>query len=81
MIYVDADPSEWSKKWGVIPLEKECENCKQEYICDVPVAINGYRGFEMRGHGCPENFKAATFTPIGEESKSWKNLLFGGPCE
>lgn len=76
MIYIDENPQEWANKHGITILKKECENCKQDIVCDVPIALKGYRGLEMRAHGCPEKFSAAVFVPIGEEKGKWDKLLF-----
>ena len=76
MIYIDGfTPQEWSDRWGVEIISSPCENCKESILLDVPIATSGYRGFEMRSHGCPENFKAATFVPIGDEAEKWKILF------
>jgi len=53
----------------------KCSTCKKSFKCDVPIAIKGYRGFEMRKHGCPEHRLGAVFTPIGDEKDAWNNII------
>ena len=77
MIYVDELPEYWSMKWGLEIETMTCSACKKDFIADVPIAMRGYRGFEMRAHGCPANRLSANFTPIGEERKEWQNIVVG----
>ena len=39
--------------------------------------MKGYIGLEMPSHGCPENFKGATFRPIGDQEVIWNKLMTG----
>lgn len=77
MIYVDEKPEDWSKKHGIDITKKDCCECKKDIICDVPIALKGYRGFQMRKHGCKEHRLAAVFVPIGDQKDKWNKLLFG----
>ena len=75
MIYVDTTPDEWTEKFGCEVTSHICCECKKEIVCDVPIAIKGYRGFEMRKHGCKEHRLAAVFVPIGKEKEFWSGLF------
>lgn len=76
MIYLDCNAKELTEKYGVEVSQAQCANCKELITLDVPIRIKGYVGFEMRRHGCPDNFLAAAFTPTSEEERSfWKKIL------
>lgn len=75
MIYVDTTSKEWTELHGITVEKHNCCECKQDIICDVPIAMKGYRGFEMRKHGCEGHRLAAVFVPIGKEKEEWDNII------
>lgn len=76
MIYPDITTKDWAEIHGLEIVKNTCENCKMDFLVDVPIAIKGYRGFEMRKHGCPDRFLSATFTPHGDsEKREWGEIF------
>ena len=76
MIYIDMDPQEFSKKYRIDITKEFCSACRKEFILDVPIAIKGYKGFEMRKHGCPDHRLAAIFKPVDKkEIDFWNGII------
>lgn len=67
MLFPLEDSETWSKKYKVSPSKGVCTNCKSQYDIDIPFADGSLRGFIMRDHGCPMNFRSVTFVVDGDD--------------
>lgn len=78
MIYPDIDPVVWAKRYGLKLKERECIKCKHLFLSNIPVAIKGYRGFQIPLHECGPEYQRTTFVPYEQEAKAkWDELIFG----
>ena len=75
MLYPKIDPKEWSKRYRIPLLEKTCPCCNKDFLADIPVAQEGYRGFETPEHECGEAGVVTILIPVGKrEKESWSQI-------
>lgn len=75
LIYPKFSKEAWSELHGVQPKKVTCLNCEKEFDCDIPVLLKDYAaGFQIKDHGCPENYRVSTWRPFDEE---FKKACFG----
>jgi len=77
VIYPDTDPKEWAETHKIELKERQCVKCKKMFPCDIPIALKGYRGFQIKEHGCGEEFIRSVMVPVGENKEKWDKALFG----
>lgn len=76
MIYPEYSLDEWCKKYGLEVQRLQCCKCEKYFDTTVPILIKGYAGLETPSHGCENNQKAATFTPISSKEINEWNKIF-----
>jgi len=77
MLLPDIDPKIWAKRYKIKLTKRICIKCNKLFESNIPIAVKGYRGFQIPLHECGEEYVRRTWVPIDEEKEKWHKVLFG----